>query len=85
MNIRDMLLPGKYNEFKATLDAAYDSLVTVEDGLDSVGLKLEYHHWRISSAFEELTPLLMQLRILSDAAIEAFEQNIQGKQRLFDT
>src|ERR1700687_4930859 len=80
MNIRDILIPGKYNEYKATLDAAYDSLVTVEDALDSLGMKLEYHHWRISSAFEELTPLLMQPRIRSDAALEAYEQIIQGKQ-----
>jgi hypothetical protein len=85
MNIRDMLIPGKYHEFKATLDAAYDSLVTVEDALDSIGMKLEYHHWRISGAFEELTPLLIQPRIRSDAAIEAYGQIIKGKERWYET
>jgi hypothetical protein len=79
MNIRDMLIPGKYNQFKATLDAAYDSLVTVEDALDSVGLKLEYQHWRISSAFEEIKPLLLQPRSLADTALETMQQDVDRK------
>ncbi len=77
MDIREMLTPSKYEQFKATLDAAYDSLVNVEDALDSLGLKLENQHWRISSAFEELTPLLIQPRSRVDTALETFEQDME--------
>src|SRR5947209_2197179 len=77
MNIREMLAPGKYGEYRAALDAAYDSLVFVEDALDSLGMKLENQHWRISSAFEELTPLPFQPRTRSDTALETFEQDLQ--------
>jgi spore cortex formation protein SpoVR/YcgB (stage V sporulation) len=79
MNIREMLTPGKYDEFKATLDTAYDSLVQIEDALDSLGMKVEYHHWRISSAFEELKPLAIQPRTRYDTALETFEQDLQRK------
>ena len=79
MNIREMLIPGKYDEFKATLDTAYDSLVKVEDALDSLGMKLEYHHWRISGAFEELKPLALQPRTRYDTALETFEQDLKRK------
>lgn len=77
MNIRDLLLPGRYAEYRKALDAAYDSLVTVEDALDSLGMKLENQHWRISSAFEELTPLPIQPRNRTDDALELFEQDLQ--------
>jgi hypothetical protein len=84
LNIRDLLLPDKYKEFGVTLDAAYDALVQVEDALDSLGMKLEYHHWRVSSAFEELTPFHVPPRSLADIAVEIFEQNMQRKEgRLF--
>lgn len=83
MTIREMLTPGRYDHYKATLDAAYDALVTVEGALDSLGLKLEYQHWRISSAFEELTPFLMQTRSRVDIVLETFEQDIQRKERKF--
>ncbi len=83
MNVREMLTPGRYDQYKATLDEAYDALVTIEDALDSLGMKLEYHHWRISSAFEEIKPLFMQPRSLVDTALEIFEQDIQRKERKF--
>src|SRR5260370_30518991 len=84
MNIRDILLSGTYDQCRAALDAAYDSLVTVEDALDSLGMKLEYQHWRISSAFEEIKPLFIQPRSLVDTVFETFEQDLQRKQgRLF--
>ena len=38
INIRDLLTPGSYALYKATLDAAYDALVKVKDALDSLGL-----------------------------------------------
>ena len=72
MDIRDLLEPGRYHHYKETLAAAYDALVTIEDALDSLGTKLENQHWRIDSAFEELSPLLIQPRSRLDAAMEAF-------------
>ncbi len=83
MSIREMLTPGRYDQYKATLDEAYDALVTMEDALNSLGTKLEYQHWRISSAFEELKPLSMQPRSLVDIALDTFEQDIQRKERKF--
>ncbi len=83
MNVREMLTPGRHDQYKATLDEAYDALVTIEDALDSLGMKLEYQHWRISSAFEELKPLFMQPRSLVDIALDTFEQDIQRKERKF--
>ena len=83
MSVGEMLTPGRYDQFKATLDEAYDALVTIEDALDSLGMKLEYQHWRISSAFEEIKPLTMQPRSLVDTALDTFEQDIQRKQRKF--
>ena len=83
LNVREMLTPGRYDQYKATLDEAYDALVKIEDALDSLGMKLEYQHWRISSAFEELKPLSMQPRSLVDTALDTFEQDIQRKERKF--
>ena len=83
MSVGEMLTPGRYDQYKATLDEAYDALVTIEDALDSLGMKLEYHHWRISSAFEELKPLSMQPRSLVDTVLDTFEQDIQRKERKF--
>src|ERR1700676_2274559 len=79
MKVWDLLTAGAYDQYKATLDDAYDALVTVENALDSVGLKLEYQHWRISSAFEEVKPLLLQPRSLGDIALEIFEQDVERK------
>ena len=83
MSVREMLTPGRYDQYKATLDEAYDALVTMEDALDSLGMKLEYHHWRISSAFEELKPLSMQPRSLVDTVLDTFAQDIQRKESKF--
>lgn len=77
LNIRDLLAPGKYAHYQQTLAAAYDALVKVEDALDGIGMRLENEHWRISSAFSELEPLLFQPRTRGDAALELFEQKIQ--------
>lgn len=83
MQVRDMLASGAYDQFKATLDEAYDVLVKIEDALDLLGMKLEYHHWRISSAFEEVRPLLLQPRSLSDTVLESFENNMQRLDRKY--
>ncbi len=41
-----------------------------------LGMKLEYQHWRISSAFEELKPLSMQPRSRLDLVYDTFEQEM---------
>lgn len=81
MNIRDLLVPGNYAHYQQTLAAAYDALVKVEDALDGIGMRLENEHWRISSAFAELEPLLFQPRARGDAALELFEQKMQQFER----
>jgi spore cortex formation protein SpoVR/YcgB (stage V sporulation) len=74
MNIRDMLKPDIYYHYENTLQAAYDALTTVEDALTSLGMKLEYEHWRLGGAVEELKPLMLDARSPSDKIIEEFEQ-----------
>src|SRR2546429_5344167 len=76
INIRDMLKPEMYYHYEVTLQAAYDALTTVEDALTTLGMKLEYEHWRLGGAVEELKPLMIQTRSPSDAVIEAFEKRL---------
>ncbi len=80
LNIRDLLLLEKYKEYRATLDAAYDALVQVQDRLDSLGMKLEQQHYRIESALEEIKPLLIQTRSLADTALKTMQQDMERKQ-----
>ena len=81
MDIRDLLDPGNYAHFQKTLASAYDALVKVEDALDSIGMRLENEHWRIGSAFAELTPLLIQPRTRADAVLDLFTQNMESFER----
>jgi spore cortex formation protein SpoVR/YcgB (stage V sporulation) len=74
MNIRDILKPDVYYHYENTLQAAYDALTTVEDALTSLGMKLEYEHWRLGGAVEELKPLMIQTRSPSDTFMAEFEQ-----------
>lgn len=74
MNIRDMLKPDMYYHYENTLQAAYDALTTVEDALTSLGMKLEYEHWRLGGAVEELRPLMIHTRVSSDTILEAIDQ-----------
>ena len=74
MNIRDMLKPDIYYHYENTLQAAYDALTTVEDALTSLGMKLEYEHWRLGGAVEELKPLMIRTRVSSDTIMEALDQ-----------
>ena len=46
MDIREMLEPDKYYLYENTLQEAYDALTTVEDALTTLGMKLEYQHFR---------------------------------------
>jgi len=74
IEIREMLQPDVYYHYEDTLHAAYDVLTTVEDALTSLGMKLEYEHWRLGGAVEELKPLMIQTRSSSDLIMEALEK-----------
>lgn len=77
MHLRELLVPDIYKKYRATLDAAYDALVHVEDALDSLGMKLEQQHYRIESALEEIKPLLIQSRSLADMTLESMHQDLE--------
>jgi len=74
ISIRDIMKPDIYSYYEQTLQAAYDALTTAEDALTSVGMKLEYEHWRLGGAVEELKPLMIDTRSPSDRIVEEFEQ-----------
>ena len=76
INIREILKPETYQLYEESLQAAYDALTTVEDALTSLGMKLEYEHWRLGGAVEELTPLMIHTRSPSDSIMEAFEKRL---------
>ena len=60
IEIRDILIPEVYSLYEKTLQAAYDALKTVEDAVNSLGMKLEQQHFRLATAVEVLEPLLIQ-------------------------
>jgi len=74
INIRDILTPETYRLYEQSLQQAYDALTTVEDALTSLGMKLEYEHFRLGGAVEEITPLMIQPRSSADTIKEEFEQ-----------
>jgi hypothetical protein len=76
INIRDILEPDVYCHYEQTLQEAYDALTAVEDALTSLGLKLEYEHFRLGGALDELKPLLIKPHSPSDRIMEAFEQRL---------
>src|SRR5947209_16492075 len=76
MDIREMLEPERYYHYEDTLQAAYDALTTVEDALTTLGMKLEYEHFRLGGALDELKPLMIDTRSTSDKIMEAFEQRL---------
>ena len=76
INIRDILKPEVYFRYEQTLQEAYDALTTVEDALTSLGMKLEYEHFRLGGALDELKPLMIDTRSTSDKIMEAFEQRL---------
>ncbi len=76
INIRDILKPDVYFHYEQTLQEAYDALTTVEDALTSIGMKLEYEHFRLGGALDELKPLMIQPRSNTDKIMEAFEQRL---------
>ena len=74
IDIRDIINPDIYSSYEQNLQAAYDALTTVEDALTSLGMKLEYEHWRLGGAVEELKPLMIDTRSPSDRIAEEFKQ-----------
>ena len=76
ISIRDILKPDVYSHYEQTLQEAYNALTTVEDALTSLGMKLEYEHFRLGGALDELKPLLIHTRSPSDKIMEAFEQRL---------
>jgi hypothetical protein len=78
ITIREMLIPETYQLYEENLQAAYDALTTVEDALASVGMKLEYEHWRLGGAVEELTPLMLHIPSASERIMEHVEEKLQG-------
>ena len=69
INIRDILEPDVYFLYEQTLQEVYDALT-------SLGMKLEYEHFRLGGALDELKPLLITTRSPSDTIMEAFEQRL---------
>jgi hypothetical protein len=76
VNLRDILKPDVYFLYEQTLQEAYDALTTVEDALTSLGMKLEYEHFRLGGALDELKPLLINTRTPSDKIMEVFEHRL---------
>ena len=76
INIRDLLKPEVYVHYEQTLQEAYDALTRVEDSLTSLGMKLEYQHYRLGGAVDELKPLLIDTRSDADKIMEVFEQRL---------
>jgi len=65
IELRDIIKPETYSLYENALQNAYDTLILVEDTLTSLGMKLEFHHWRLGGAVEELKPLLIQMQSFS--------------------
>jgi hypothetical protein len=76
INIRDILKPEVYQLYVDTLQAAYDALTTVEDALTSLGMKLEYEHFRLGGAVDELTPLMIRTRSNSERVKEILDEKM---------
>jgi len=76
ISIRDILKPDVYSHYEQTLQEAYDALTTVEDALTSLGMKLEYEHFRIGAALDELKPLLIQPHSKADTSMEDFHKRL---------
>jgi hypothetical protein len=75
INIRDILKPDVYYDYEKTIQEAYDALTTFEDALTTLGIKLEYQHWRLGGAVDELKPL-MPLRTTLKQQPTAIQEDI---------
>jgi hypothetical protein len=77
MDIREMLEPDTYYLYENTLQEAYDALTIVEDALTTLGMKLEYQHFRLGDAVDELRPLMIQPRSNVDRVMEAMNERMR--------
>jgi hypothetical protein len=84
MDIREMLEPDRFYLYEDTLQAAYDALTTVEDALTALGMKLEYEHFRLGGAVDELRPLMIQPRSNVDRVMEAMNERMRHLDIQFD-
>ena len=84
MDIREMLEPDRYYLYEDTVQAAYDALTTVEDALTTLGMKLEYQHWRLGGAVDELRPLMIQPRSNVERVMEAMNERMRHLDIQFD-
>ena len=78
INIRDILKPEIYRLYQNTLQQAYDSLTTVEDALTAIGMKLEYEHFRLGGALDELEPLMILPHSKSDRVMEILDAKMSA-------
>jgi hypothetical protein len=76
ISIRDLLKPDVDFRYEQNLQEAYDALTTVEDALTSLGMKLEYEHFRLGGALDELKPLMIDTHSTSDTIMEDFEERL---------
>jgi hypothetical protein len=76
ITIPDLFKPGVYLHYERTLQEAYDALTTVEDALTTLGMKLEYQHYRLGGALDELKPLLIQPSSKVDKVMEEFHKRL---------
>ena len=72
--IRDILKPDVYRHYERTIQEAYDALTKVEDALTALGMKLEYQHYRLGGALDELKPLLLQPPSKADQVMDEFHK-----------
>jgi hypothetical protein len=72
IDIGEILKSVAYHHYERTLQEAYDALTKVEDALTALGMKLEYQHYRLGSALDELKPLMIQPRSKVDTVMEGF-------------
>ena len=74
ITIRDILKPEVYFRYEKTLQGAYDAFTKVEDALTALGMKLEFQHYRLGGALDELKPLLIQPASQADQVMEEFHK-----------
>ena len=77
--IRDLLQPEIYAHYEQTLQQAYDALTQVEDAITALGMQLEYQHFRLGGAVDELTPLMIQTRSKSERVMEDFAKRMEHR------
>jgi hypothetical protein len=76
IHVRDILKPDIYRLYEDSLQAAYDAMTTVEDALLALGLKLEYEHFRLGGATDELEPLMIRPHSKSERVMEILDEKM---------